>query len=46
MTDNDWDYIFQQRFLDETTRVKGVRILKSFMKESKLYGRAIEVVFV
>jgi hypothetical protein len=24
MIDNDWDYILQQRFLDETTRVKGV----------------------
>jgi hypothetical protein len=22
-TDNDWGYILQQRFLDETTRVKG-----------------------
>jgi hypothetical protein len=27
-TDNDSDYILQQHFLDKTTRVKGVWILK------------------
>jgi hypothetical protein len=29
VTIDDWDYILQQHFLDETTRIKGVWILKN-----------------